>query len=425
MTLYMWQAHDIALASCWEFARELQSQIDYMNERVSERMRARYDPTEGRILKGYREELSEATDLVQHTWELYEWERNEGKLSRPSHPWDTQPASQSKYAKALGVKGELPVSPMRGVAQLERLLVKASEQLMRAQGNKAFVTNASARSSADSPRSEYRPSRLSAQTPQSPLQDPVACAKGPQTLTQTPRTSAQTPHSPTRTPRSPAQPQRSYNNTPRSSAQAPRSSTQTPRSSTQTPRSSTQIPRSSAQTPHSYNNTPRSSAQAPRSSTHTPRSSASAPIFPPHPLSPPPASTPYDQTAWNIHDALLRACLKKADILDFKAHLAEKRWKAVEASLPFSRKHEAGVFEKIPTLQEINSLVWRVRTLGRRDRKWRRDWLPRSPYLRYPAWGSVYAEAVGVLEGAGVVPWDVVVEFEGRLDELLERVGEM
>lgn len=131
MPLYIWTAHDLTLASCWEFARDIQSRIDDIEARAYWDMRHCQDPGKRDAIGIHRDLLSRAADLVQRTWELYDWARDEGKTCKPSHPWDTEPASQSEYAKALSLKDGTPVSPMRGVVQLHKLLTEMFEEVMR------------------------------------------------------------------------------------------------------------------------------------------------------------------------------------------------------------------------------------------------------------------------------------------------------
>ena len=201
-----------------------------------------------------------------------------------------------------------------------------------------------------------------------------------------------------------------------SASESPRASIQTSHSSAHTPVSSiyslrySDGPQPLGQSPHNSAQVPRFSDQAPRSSTQTPRSSASAPLSPRRPsryeyLRPPPADIPFDISAWQQHDALLDRCVTNAALLDRKAHLAEKRWKVAELLIPLSRIHEARIPEKVRAIQEIASLINRINTLNRREERWRKDWIPRTPLRKYPAWGSCYAEAVGVFEGEGVEPW--------------------
>ncbi|EDU48060.1 hypothetical protein PtrSN002B_005935 [Pyrenophora tritici-repentis] len=203
-----------------------------------------------------------------------------------------------------------------------------------------------------------------------------------------------------------------YAHSPQSSDQRPRNSDQTSGYFTQSPHSSVQGPRISDQAPRYYTNSPRSSCQ-------TPRSSASAPYtYSPHPLSPPPPNIPYDTAAWAVHDIRLSSLLTKATNLDNLASTAELRWKAAEALLPPSRQHEVGVFAKIPVLRDVHVVLRQVRKLGRTEKKWRMQWMPRSPRLKYSAWGSCYAEAVEVYEGEGVSPEFAVGMLYERLKAL-------
>jgi hypothetical protein len=133
MPSYMWKSHDRTLASCWEFARDIQSRIEELDARAFIIM-LDYRHRQSRpqdILTELNDLRRRALGLVQRTWELYEWARDEGKALRPAHPWDTEPASQSEYARALGIKDGRPVSPMRVVVQLHKLLTDTFEEVMR------------------------------------------------------------------------------------------------------------------------------------------------------------------------------------------------------------------------------------------------------------------------------------------------------
>lgn len=67
-------------------------------------------------------------------------------------------------------------------------------------------------------------------------------------------------------------------------------------------------------------------------------------------------------------------------------------------------------------------MLRQVRKLCRIEAKWRLQWMPRSPNVKYPAWGSCYAEAVGVYEGEGVSPESVVGMLDARVEGLVEAV---
>jgi hypothetical protein len=125
MSLYMWKAHDQTLASCWEFAREIQLRLKEFDTRASWDMQVYQNSAQLDNI------AASAEDLVQKTWELYEWARDEGKTCRPAHPWDTEPASRSEYARALGLEGGRPVSPMRGVVQLHKRLTDIFDEVMK------------------------------------------------------------------------------------------------------------------------------------------------------------------------------------------------------------------------------------------------------------------------------------------------------
>jgi hypothetical protein len=131
MSLYLWTAHDQTLASCWEFARDIQSQVHELETRASLNKRDYQSSAQRDVSAEHRELIFAAESLVQRTWDLYDWARDEGKTRRPAHPWDTEPASQSEYARALGIEEGKPVSPMRGVVQLHKELTDMFEELMR------------------------------------------------------------------------------------------------------------------------------------------------------------------------------------------------------------------------------------------------------------------------------------------------------
>jgi hypothetical protein len=73
-------------------------------------------------------------------------------------------------------------------------------------------------------------------------------------------------------------------------------------------------------------------------------------------------------------------------------------------------------------MREIHCLVAMVREVERKDPKWRKVWMPASPLLKYPAWGSVYSYVMGVSEGEGWAPWDSLCELDWQLQDLLRRV---
>jgi hypothetical protein len=126
----MWRQHDRILASNWEIAREIYSHVITMDQRLERQLQHSRNPASRANIEEQRKRLHTYIALSARTWELYEWTRNEeGKASRPGHPWDTEPAAQSKYAEALGLAAtEQPISPMRGVLNLQATLLAAYEE---------------------------------------------------------------------------------------------------------------------------------------------------------------------------------------------------------------------------------------------------------------------------------------------------------
>ncbi|KAH6868290.1 hypothetical protein BKA58DRAFT_458986 [Alternaria rosae] len=207
--------------------------------------------------------------------------------------------------------------------------------------------------------------------------------------------------------------------TPPESPHTPRSFDRASHSATGTPRASDGTPCSTAHTPHSSSQPPRSLNETPRSSTSAPRPTVK------HHLSPPPPNISYDEAAWAKHDYLLYSVSTRALNLHRTALDIEARWRAAEAATPPSKQYTIGRAAHIPTLVEVHQLLARINTLKREERRWRKDWHPRSPMLRYPAWGNVYGEAMGVSAGEGEAPWDVVQKLDATVEGLLDRLKEI
>ncbi|KAF1912926.1 hypothetical protein BDU57DRAFT_457103 [Ampelomyces quisqualis] len=61
---------------------------------------------------------------------LCDWERLGCTTIRTHSPYDTRPAVRSRYAWALDIRGQTPVSPLRALLQLERRLNEALERVV-------------------------------------------------------------------------------------------------------------------------------------------------------------------------------------------------------------------------------------------------------------------------------------------------------
>jgi hypothetical protein len=129
----MWRQHDRILASNCEVAREIQSQIPAIDQRLDSDLQNSNDTTERASIQARKNILHKNAEIAQRACDLDAWARNdEGRASRPEHPCDTGPAVQPKYAEALGLaKDESPISPMRGVIQLQRILLNAYVEVSR------------------------------------------------------------------------------------------------------------------------------------------------------------------------------------------------------------------------------------------------------------------------------------------------------
>jgi hypothetical protein len=143
-----------------------------------------------------------------------------------------------------------------------------------------------------------------------------------------------------------------------------------------------------------------------------------------HPLSPP-APTPYDYTGWGKANTLLSKCSATAQELDIKATLAEIRWLKAEQATPPSSRSQLSIPTKILLLREINDILVQTQAFLEKEARWRKLWKPSSPYFKYPAWDSCYAEYMDVYEGEGVAPMLALELLEKRLKRLLGRIGEL
>jgi hypothetical protein len=69
--------------------------------------------------------------LAQRTESLCKEERIRCTTQRTQSPYDTEPAIQSRYAWVFDLRGQTPVSPMRGVSQPADLWSAALDEVMK------------------------------------------------------------------------------------------------------------------------------------------------------------------------------------------------------------------------------------------------------------------------------------------------------
>jgi hypothetical protein len=130
MSKYAWEQHDELIYGCGVSARWLKTKIEEAKAHLTHQ-----DKVEGTsehhdtIMRKWRT-LQTWLRIVQRTESLCEWERAVYTDIRTNSPFDTAPASRSRYAWALNIRGEIPVSPMRAVSQLERILTRALQLII-------------------------------------------------------------------------------------------------------------------------------------------------------------------------------------------------------------------------------------------------------------------------------------------------------
>lgn len=107
----------------WELARSLLPYIDGMKATFKRDQQNASFPEHRAAIETKLAKIQGATDLIQRTWDLYHWARDEGKGQRPESPWDTALAEESRYAVTIGLEDGKWISPMRGVSELNSKLM--------------------------------------------------------------------------------------------------------------------------------------------------------------------------------------------------------------------------------------------------------------------------------------------------------------
>lgn len=118
----VWEIHDTLISTLSSLSAKLLTEITLAEARINlDDEVDRGGNLHSAIVKKWTL-LQSWRDTAQRVSALCDWERLERKTNRTGSPWDTQPAVKSRYAWALGVKGEMPVSPLRALLVLERRL---------------------------------------------------------------------------------------------------------------------------------------------------------------------------------------------------------------------------------------------------------------------------------------------------------------
>jgi hypothetical protein len=124
----LWKMHDDMLARCWAAARDLRAETDRIKRDLNSTC-PDASALEQVYIQRTRVMLEEPEDWIQRIWDLYAWARDEGKLCRPSSPFNAEHAFQLRYTKALALEGGTPVTPMQALVKLRRHLLEMSEKV--------------------------------------------------------------------------------------------------------------------------------------------------------------------------------------------------------------------------------------------------------------------------------------------------------
>ncbi|KAG9195604.1 hypothetical protein G6011_00725 [Alternaria panax] len=193
----MWQEHDRILICNWEIAHDLYSHVKAVDQRINQYLQYANDRKQRASIQARRNSLHTYVNLAQRTCDLYEWARNdEGRASRPEHPWDTEPAAQSNS--------------------------RSSQEASHSPVETPHSSHRTSHTSAVTPKPLFYDSRLSAQAVRTSDQPPYSTASA------SPHTSDFARNSTVLTHRSSAQSRNPTTQTPRSSASAPYSTTRHP-----------------------------------------------------------------------------------------------------------------------------------------------------------------------------------------------------
>jgi hypothetical protein len=128
---YVWERHDQCIYGCDLQARWLKDKITAAQERLKRQDEAdKTSEHHDEIVRKWKT-LQTWQQMVQRTLSLCEWEEAVRMDVRTDSPFDTMPASRSRYAWALNITGDTPVSPIRVVFRLEKLLERALQAIIK------------------------------------------------------------------------------------------------------------------------------------------------------------------------------------------------------------------------------------------------------------------------------------------------------
>ena len=125
MRTLAWEIHDTLISTLSSLSAQLLTEITLAEARINlDDELDRGGDLHSVIVKKWTL-LQSWRDTAQRVSAWCDWERLERKTKRTGSPWDTQPAVESRYSWALEIKGQVPVSPLRALLELERRLGEA------------------------------------------------------------------------------------------------------------------------------------------------------------------------------------------------------------------------------------------------------------------------------------------------------------
>jgi hypothetical protein len=130
MRTFAWERHDKLFARCSYLAHDLQTRADRAEARIAKEdtreVSGKHHPS---IVKKWIF-LQGLNRMAHETEILYDWELRGRRADRTHSPFDAELAMHSRYAWALDMGGQVRVSPLRVLVQLEKALDLALVQVL-------------------------------------------------------------------------------------------------------------------------------------------------------------------------------------------------------------------------------------------------------------------------------------------------------
>ncbi|KAH5573184.1 hypothetical protein HBI24_201410 [Parastagonospora nodorum] len=130
MHTFAWDRHDELIAKCSYLAHDLQTRADRAEARIAkEDTRDVSGEHHASIVKKWIF-LQGTNRMAQETENLCEWELRGRRPDRTHSPFDAELAMHSRYAWTLDMGGQIRVSPLRALLQLDKVLELALVQVL-------------------------------------------------------------------------------------------------------------------------------------------------------------------------------------------------------------------------------------------------------------------------------------------------------